>query len=82
MNKFILLGLGICLSCGAPSTRKNLDLALPKHYVVKKAKEALTVDGLANEAAWENAEWTDLFLDIQGYALDAPYYDTRVKNKK
>ena len=79
MNKFILLGLGVCLSCGAPSTRKNLDLSLPKHYVVNKAQEALTVDGLADEKAWEDAEWTDLFMDIQGSALDEPYYDTRVK---
>jgi hypothetical protein len=79
VNKFILLGLGVCLSCGAPSTRKNLDLSLPKHYVVNKAQEALTVDGLANEKAWEDAEWTDLFMDILGSALDEPYYDTRVK---
>jgi len=79
MKKYILLGLVICLGCGAPSTRKNLDLALPKHYVVSKAKEALTVDGLATEDAWEEAEWTDLFMDIQGPEHTEPYYQTRVK---
>ena len=56
MNKFILLGLVFFLSCGTPSTRKILDLALPKHYVINKAKEALIVDGLANEEAWEVLE--------------------------
>ena len=66
MNKYILLGLVFVLSCGAPLTQKNLDLSLPKHYVVNKAQEALTVDGLADEEAWEDAEWTDLFMDIQG----------------
>ena len=43
MNKFILLGLVFFLSCGTSSTRKILDLALPKHYVINKAKEALIV---------------------------------------
>jgi hypothetical protein len=79
MKKYILLGLVLCLSCGAPSTRKNLDLALPKDYVVNKSKETLTVDGLANEKAWEDAEWTDLFMDIQGPEQSTPYYNTRVK---
>ena len=79
MNKFILLGLVFFLSCGTPSTRKILDLALPKHYVINKAKEALIVDGLANEEAWEDAVWTDLFMDIQGIEESAPYYNTRVK---
>ena len=73
MNKFVLLGLVLCLSCGAPSIRKNLDLTLPKHYVVNKAKKALTVDGLANEEAWEDAEWTDLFMDIQATEQSTPY---------
>ncbi len=79
MNKYILLGLGLCLGCGAPSTRKNLDLVLPKHYVVSKAKETLTIDGIANEAAWDDAEWTNLFMDILGPEHPKPYYQTRVK---
>ena len=56
-----------------------MDLALPKDYVVNKSKETLTVDGLANEKAWEDAEWTDLFMDIQGPEQSTPYYNTRVK---
>ena len=47
--------------------------------MINKAKEALIVDGLANEEAWEDAEWTDLFMDIQGTEESAPYYNTRVK---
>jgi hypothetical protein len=52
---------------------------LPKHYIANKIDEKITFDGLANESCWQNAEWTDLFQDIEGDNKPAPFYGTRVK---
>ena len=71
--------LGLCFGCCTPTTTEKLNLTIPKSYYVSKTQNPISIDGLANEAAWNDAEWTDLFMDIQGPNLDTPYYDTRVK---
>lgn len=39
----------------------------------------MTIDGKADESAWEQASWTEYFQDIEGDKNPSPYYDTRVK---
>jgi hypothetical protein len=51
----------------------------PRHYVVQHTTQAPLMDGNINEAAWQQAEWTDLFIDIEGSKKPVPAYDTRVK---
>ena len=51
----------------------------PKGYVCFKSTAPVVVDGLLTEADWQNAKWTDLFLDIAGDPSLSPYLDTKVK---
>ncbi|WP_299337088.1 carbohydrate-binding family 9-like protein [uncultured Psychroserpens sp.] len=49
----------------------------PKHYIVSKSTDAIIIDGNANEKAWEFAEFSDKFIDIEG--IKTPKFDTQVK---
>jgi len=49
----------------------------PKHYVCYAAGQPVTIDGKLNEDAWQAAEWTDDFLDIEGPAKPVPRFRTR-----
>ncbi|MCK5761229.1 MAG: carbohydrate-binding family 9-like protein, partial [Candidatus Delongbacteria bacterium] len=41
--------------------------------------EKLNIDGKGLETAWENAQWTDLFVDIEGDLKPKPEFETKVK---
>ncbi|MFC4101577.1 carbohydrate-binding family 9-like protein [Paenibacillus xanthanilyticus] len=51
----------------------------PKHYICRRAKEALTLDGRLDKPFWAAAEWTDDFVDIEGELRPLPAKRTRVK---
>ena len=51
----------------------------PKSYVAVRAGSPLVIDGKLDDAAWRDAPWTDLFVDIEGDAKPKPALDTRVK---
>ncbi len=51
----------------------------PETYVCYRAEKTLEIDGKADEVAWQAAEWTDLFVDIEGDRKPAPRFETRVK---
>ncbi len=51
----------------------------PKIYVIYKTSNPLIINGKLDEPAWQKAEWTDPFLDIQGKHLSAPRFETRAK---
>ncbi len=65
-------GIGEMLS----DSRRQPEL---RHHVVYRAHEPLVVDGDLGDAAWQLAAWTDAFVDIEGEALPAPTWLTRVK---
>jgi len=50
----------------------------PNHYICYKTTD-VTVDGVLEDEEWDQAQWTDLFKDIQGDKLPAPRYKTRAK---
>lgn len=50
-----------------------------KNYVVHKSGEPITVDGIAGESSWKDAEWTDNFIDIEGPEKPTPTYQTKMK---
>jgi hypothetical protein len=52
---------------------------LPKGYVCQRAKTPIKVDGKLDDAAWEDAAWTDDFVDIEGAAKPKPRFRTRAK---
>lgn len=51
----------------------------PERYSCCQTDTPLTIDGLIGEAAWEKADWTLDFVDIEGRAQPAPRFQTRVK---
>jgi hypothetical protein len=64
---------------------KNSDLRVPKidyepkTYICLNTSETLNIDGKGSETAWKNAQWTDLFVDIEGDLKPKPEFDTKVK---
>lgn len=83
---YSILTAGILMSC-KPQT-KDMEslhddisplLQDPKSYVCYRTSGALNIDGMPDDAAWAKAEWTDLFVDIEGDLKPKPAQNTRVK---
>jgi len=51
----------------------------PFEYVCRRAGGPIKVDGRLDEALWTDADWTEVFGDIEGPAKPAPRYRTRVQ---
>jgi hypothetical protein len=51
----------------------------PQSYVAYRALDSLDIDGRLDEPSWQRAEWTDLFVDIEGEAKPLPRFKTRAK---
>lgn len=51
----------------------------PKNYVCYRSPEPLAIDGKLDETAWQNVQWTDEFIDIEGNAKPKPRFHTRAK---
>ncbi len=88
--KYIIILLTVLLtSCQQPAKQEKQEaegarpMALPsfqpKNYVCYRTQTPLILDGQLDETAWQNAPWTDDFLDIEGEAKEKPLYRTRVK---
>ena len=50
---------------------------IPQTYVAHKITETITIDGIADEAIWNKATWSNNFIDIEG--VKTPTYQTNVK---
>lgn len=73
----ILLFTLICATSQAQIT--SLQLTIPKSYTILKTSNTFSIDGKAFEPSWNEALWTDYFIDIEGNKNPKPYYNTRVK---
>lgn len=51
----------------------------PLSYVVHHTSNPIKIDGDLNDAAWQQASWTNTFKDIEGSAKPLPTYNTQVK---
>jgi len=51
----------------------------PKSYRCQKVNHLLSVDGRGDDPAWEQASWTDYFVDIEGDKKPRPRFATRAK---
>ena len=51
---------------------------LPRHYLCHRAGH-LVIDGKLDDAAWQQAPWSEAFVDIEGSGKAAPRFATRVK---
>jgi hypothetical protein len=54
-------------------------LSEPKHYMCYRALEKLNIDGKPDEKSWQNASWSEYFVDIEGSLKPEPPLKTRVK---
>ncbi|WP_114747646.1 carbohydrate-binding family 9-like protein [Pleomorphovibrio marinus] len=50
-----------------------------RSYVAFKVDQKPEIDGKLDEESWENAPWSEPFVDIQGGTFPAPTYLTRMK---
>jgi hypothetical protein len=50
----------------------------PRSYVCYATADPPRIDGRLDDEAWEDAPWTDAFVDIEGASKPAPRYETRV----
>lgn len=82
-NKFILLTglLSASLCSYAQDLFKGYEdlFTTPKGYVAAYTYVAPVIDGDINDEAWLKAEWTSLFVDIEGDKKPKPYHETRAK---
>ncbi|MDH5398769.1 MAG: carbohydrate-binding family 9-like protein, partial [Cyclobacteriaceae bacterium] len=51
----------------------------PEKYECLLASSEIVIDGKMEEEAWEKAQWTKTFTDIEGPSKPKPRFDTRVK---
>lgn len=82
MKLFLAFSVVLLISVGCSSHNDQptqLDLPLPKSYVVQKTDESIRVDGMANESSWQEVPWTDAFVDIEGDTVSPPSFHTAVK---
>ena len=52
---------------------------MPKGYLCPRIEAPIAVDGRMDEDAWQLADWTADFADIQGDSQPVPRYRTRIK---
>jgi hypothetical protein len=69
----------VLLPQAAPAERAVAEYVSPKGYVCYQASTPLQIDGRLEEAAWRDAPWTDLFVDIEGDVKPRPRFRTRAK---
>ncbi len=50
-----------------------------RHYCAPKSIQSVIIDGENTQSEWDNAQWSDLFVDIEGDLKEKPYLDTKIK---
>ena len=69
MRSFFLFFSLSLINCNNSDTLEldiNDKIILPKHYIVNKINDQINIDGKDDELAWNNAIYTDDFIDIEG----------------
>lgn len=79
MMKSILSTIALAITTLTPCSAAEGLLGQAKNYVCYQSGEALKIDGAADEKAWKDAPWTDLFIDIEGDKKAKPHFKTRAK---
>ena len=51
----------------------------PKKYIAYRIDQPIIIDGKLNDNQWNNIEWTDNFVDIEGSLKPNPFFNTKVK---
>lgn len=51
----------------------------PRVYYAIRTNSSIAIDGKAKEKEWQNAKWSDPFVDIEGDIRPKPNFSTRMK---
>lgn len=76
---------GLLLAAAAFASLPRVRIQEPKtafapfEYVCRRAPVPIKVDGRLDDAAWADADWTEVFGDIEGPAKPAPRLRTRAQ---
>ncbi len=71
---FITFFTSLLSAIGFAQTTQNM---APQQYIAYHTSDPITIDGMANEKAWQHTNWTNLFIDIEGTVK--PKYNTKAK---
>ena len=74
--KYVLI---VLFSIGIQLQAQEFRFIETEHYLCQKIDHDFTIDGNINKEEWQEAAWTNLFVDIEGRDIKKPYYDTRAK---
>ena len=61
-----------------PSHPIQIEIA-PRRHLCPRVDGPLTVTGRMDDPAWDKAEWTEPFVDIEGHRKPSPRFRTRAK---
>lgn len=71
-----------CTNKQEPILKSNPGLKIPfnpEKYLCKKISNPIYVDGDLTDVAWNQAPWSNTFVDIEGELKPLPTWDTKVK---
>ncbi len=77
LNVLMNTSIVIRFVCGLISFSGFAQIATPRSYVAHRIETPLQIDGKDNEEVWQNASFSQTFIDIEG--KKTPTYETRVK---
>src|SRR6185295_184008 len=52
---------------------------MPAYYRAPRASSSIVIDGKPDDAGWNDAPWSEPFVDIEGDAKPRPRFETRVR---
>ncbi len=70
---FLMFGIG------ALPIQAQYNYAPPKIYTCQFTDQDLAIDGNPDDLAWNDAAWSESFIDIEGLTKPLPYYNTQFK---
>jgi hypothetical protein len=85
MRRRLIRFAGLLLIAAAASAIPPVRIPEPKtpfapfEYVCRRAAGPVEIDGRLDETAWAEAEWTEVFGDIEGESKPAPRFRTRAQ---
>ena len=85
MRRRLIQFAGLLLIVAAASAIPPVRIPEPKtpfapfEYVCRRAAGPVEIDGRLDETAWAEAEWTEVFGDIEGESKPAPRFRTRAQ---
>ncbi len=77
----VFFSLAISLPVMAQPSFAGLEnlFTVPRHYVVCHTTEKPVIDGNISDVVWNNAAWSEPFVDIEGDLKPVPRFKTRIK---